>query len=86
MVKTGIPCSSGAGGVGSINVPSESFSRWQFEMKLSPCIFVWDSGLYTGNGCFIETWQFFSEFEYFPIFSNFFAKGIGYRVGLGYRV
>jgi hypothetical protein len=36
-----IPCSSGAGGVGSIpanpdaqNVPS--FRRWRFEMKLSP--------------------------------------------------
>ena len=36
-----IPCSTGAGGVGSIpanpdaqNVPS--FCRWRFEMKLSP--------------------------------------------------
>jgi hypothetical protein len=36
-----IPCSTGAGGVGSIpansdaqNVPS--FRRWRFEMKLSP--------------------------------------------------
>ncbi len=39
--KARIPCSSGAGGVGSIpanpdaqNVPS--FRRWRFEMKLSP--------------------------------------------------
>jgi hypothetical protein len=39
-----IPCSSGAGGVGSIpansdaqNVPS--FRRWRFEMKLSPFFF-----------------------------------------------
>ena len=41
----GIPCSSRAGGVGSIpanadaqNVPS--FRRWRFEMKLSP-FFYW---------------------------------------------
>jgi hypothetical protein len=40
-----IPCSTGAGGVGSIpanpdaqNVPS--FRRWRFEMKLSPFFFV----------------------------------------------
>jgi hypothetical protein len=44
-----IPCSSGAGGVGSIpansdaqNVPS--FRRWRFEMKLSPFCF--------SDGCF----------------------------------
>ncbi len=42
--KAHIPCSSGAGGVGSIpanpdaqNVPS--FRRWRFEMKLSPPFF-----------------------------------------------
>jgi hypothetical protein len=42
-----IPCSTGAGGVGSIpvnpdaqNVPS--FRRWRFEMKLSPfCMEAW---------------------------------------------
>jgi hypothetical protein len=28
----------------------------------------------------------FSRTRIFPIFSNLFSKGIGYRVGLGYRV
>jgi hypothetical protein len=28
----------------------------------------------------------FSKLEFFPIFPNLFSKGIGYRVGLGYRV
>jgi hypothetical protein len=42
--KAGIPCSSGAGGVGSIPANSDAqyvppFRRWRFEMKLSP-IFV----------------------------------------------
>jgi hypothetical protein len=44
ILKARIPCSSGAGGVGSIpansdaqNVPS--FRRWGFEMKLSPFFF-----------------------------------------------
>jgi hypothetical protein len=32
------------------------------------------------------TWQLFSELEFFPIFPDLFSKGIGYRVGLGYRV
>jgi hypothetical protein len=30
--------------------------------------------------------NFFSNLEFSPIFPNFFSKGIGYRVGLGYRV
>ena len=36
----------------------------------------------------METWQRFSQFKFFPIFSNTLSKGIGYRVGLGmgYRV
>ena len=43
MVKAGIPCFSGAGGVGSIPANSDgqhvpSFSRWRFAMKLSPLI------------------------------------------------
>ena len=43
MAKAGIPCSSGAGGVGSIPANSEaqnvqSFCRWRFEMKLGPFI------------------------------------------------
>ena len=42
VVKTGIPCSSGAGDVGSIPANFDarylpSFRRWRFEMKLSPC-------------------------------------------------
>ena len=42
-VKASIPCSSGAGGVGSIPANSDaqhlsSFRRWRFKMKLSPFI------------------------------------------------
>jgi hypothetical protein len=45
LVKVGIPCSSGAGGVGSIPANSNalsvpSFRRWRFEMKLSPPLIV----------------------------------------------
>ncbi len=43
--KGGIPCSSGAGGVGSIPINSDVqnvpfFCRWRYEMKLSSLIFI----------------------------------------------
>jgi hypothetical protein len=44
LAKTGIPFSSGAGGVGSISANSDaqnvpSFRRWRFEMKISPLLY-----------------------------------------------
>ncbi len=48
LAKAGIPCSSGANGVGSIPANSDaqyvpSFRRWRFEMKLSPPFFYNES-------------------------------------------
>jgi hypothetical protein len=49
LAKADNPCSSGAGGAGSILANSNaqnvlSFRRWRFEMKLGPFFFYSDHG------------------------------------------